>query len=77
MADKKYRYRGPQTGVTLCQDGKDTDVLLMDGGQYSLPEDHEYVVNMVEQGHFTEIAPAPAAPVATAPKAAKSQENAA
>lgn len=57
--NKKYRYSGPQSGVTLrMPDGTEKEVLLHNGSEVSLPADHPWVVKAVLKGHLTELVPA-------------------
>ena len=50
MADKKYTYTGPLTGVTIG----DRNVPLAPGAEVSLPEDHPYVKRLVALKRLTE-----------------------
>ena len=51
----KYMYKGPTSGVTLIVNGKDKEVLLHNGKQVDLPEDHEYTKTLVALGHLTKV----------------------
>jgi hypothetical protein len=63
MADTKYIYRGPMTGVSLSTgEGKERKarrVLLHDGQPVELPNDHPYVQRLVRLGRL--VSPPPPA----------------
>ena len=65
----KYRYSGPNSGVTLRHGQASTEVMLIAGADVDLPKDHEYVTVLLARGHLTPIAAAPA------PAAASSRTN--
>jgi len=44
MAERKYLYTGPMTGVTL---GDGREILLYPGKETTLPDDNEYVKTLV------------------------------
>jgi hypothetical protein len=56
MADTKYIYRGPMTGVSLssgeAKKRQTRRVLLHDGGLVELPADHPYVARLVRMGRL-------------------------
>lgn len=61
---KKFIYNGANSGVTLQVPGKgnaahsqDVDVLLFNGKEVELPEDHELVKTLVLNGNLTELKP--------------------
>lgn len=72
----KYRYSGPNSGVTLRNGNKSTEVMLITGAEVELPAQHEYVQVLLKRGHLTP-APDPAAttPAATAPAVASGRTN--
>ena len=51
----KYTYKGPTSGVTLVVNGKDKEILLHNGKQVDLPEDHDYTKTLVALGHLTKV----------------------
>ena len=71
---KPFMYSGPECHVTLAQgkDGKDTqDVHLVNNAQVTLPENHAYVLGLIELKRLipTEAASTNSAPVTeTTPK---------
>lgn len=61
---KKFIYNGSNSGVTLQVPGKgkdapqqDFEVLLFNGKEVELPEDHELVKTLVLNGNLTEVKP--------------------
>lgn len=53
-----YRYRGPQSGVTLrLPSGDEMEVQLINGKDASLPADHPYVSKLKLQGHLADVDP--------------------
>ncbi len=58
MADKKYIYSGPLTGVTLAPDepgGKPREVMLHPGRTVSLPSDNHYVKSLLARKFLAEV----------------------
>ena len=59
MADTKYTYSGPVSGVTLKlgegTDAPERDVQFSDGCVVELPADHPYVQCMVAQGRLVVV----------------------
>jgi hypothetical protein len=60
----KYRYSGPTSGVTLLVGATPQEVMLFDGSEIELPEDHEYVRTLIARKHLTPIE-APTKPAKT------------
>jgi hypothetical protein len=58
MADKKYVYSGPTSGVTLRigegKASKSREVMLFDGKAVELPPEHPYVKRLTARGQLTE-----------------------
>lgn len=53
---KKYIYSGPDSGVTLRDEkGESTDYMLWHGREVSLPEEHEAVKTLADQGLITPV----------------------
>lgn len=51
----KYTYKGPTSGVTLIVNGKDKEILLHNGKQVDLPEDHDYTKTLIALDHLTKV----------------------
>ncbi len=49
----KYRYNGPVSGLHLADDAG--EVVLIDGQEYTLPDDNENVRRLVGQNHLTPL----------------------
>lgn len=48
-----YRYSGPVSGLNLP--GDPGEVVLINGGEYTLPEKDDDVMRLVAQGHLTPL----------------------
>ena len=56
---KKYIYHGPLSSITLTIEGKSQDVILMNGKQVILPDDHDYTQTLVSQERLVEVIDTP------------------
>lgn len=74
----RYRYSGPQSGVTLRRpDGTEQEYMLHDGGEVLLPAGHPWVVKAALKGLLTEVTeqlPAPEPPAEPAKPAKPGKE---
>lgn len=56
---KRFRYHGSSSGVTIVIEDKGEkqtkELLLFDGMEIELPEDHPYVQTLIALGHLEEI----------------------
>ena len=43
----KYKYTGPDTGVTLVLNGEEKEIMLYTGKTVDLPENHEYTKTLL------------------------------
>ena len=78
----RYRYTGPNSAVTLrVPDGaggiKDQDVLLWNGSEVDLPDDHAAVKTLEAQKYLTRVAAPAQAPKAEAATTATATASAA
>lgn len=75
MADKKYTYSGPLTGVTFrgAAGEADRDVVLADGATVTLPEAHPFTRRLKALGRLTESPDSPAPVVAKGTKKVKEE----
>jgi len=58
MADKKYKYFGPLSAVTLAADAdhpKGRNVQLVRGIEVTLPEDNDYVKSLVARKYLVPV----------------------
>ena len=55
--NKRYKYRGPQSAVTL---NTGEEVILRDGAEVTLPSGNPYVISLVAQGHLEAVDVKPA-----------------
>lgn len=71
----KYRYSGPNSGVTLRNGQTSTEVMLITGADVELPEKNEYVQVLLKRGHLTPVVTPVAPAPAPAPAAASSRNS--